>query len=127
MIGHSGVDRESGQQAREKMRPALVAYGRTLLKSLESGNPYERRLALVRLAANPEISDDSWVPAQVRRLVERTPLCDERCAAMVERLDKSYGGQGEELECAQCKMQGATSNGSLAADFGPRSSGLPRS
>jgi hypothetical protein len=103
------------RKARAKMRPALEAYGRTLLESLESDNPYERRLALERLAANLGIVDEHWVPALVRRLVETTPLFDEHCASLVERLDRSYGGQGEELHYAHCNMQGGTSNGALAA------------
>jgi hypothetical protein len=102
-------------KARAKMRPALAAYGRRLLESLESDNPYERRLALDRLMANREVLDEHWVPALVRRLVEATPLFDEHCAALVGRLDRSYGGQGEELDYARCNMQGGTSNGALAA------------
>jgi hypothetical protein len=83
------------RRARVKMRPALDAYGRTLLGSLESDNPYERRPALERLQAKLTIVDEHWVPALVRRLVETTPLFDEHCAAVVERLDRSYRQVGE--------------------------------
>jgi hypothetical protein len=107
------------RKAHASLRPALDAYGRALRASLESDNPYERRVALERLAANREIVGPDWLPALVRRLDENQPLFDEECARIVARLDKSYGGQGEELEYAHCNVKGGTSNGALAARLLP--------
>src|SRR6185312_11943807 len=49
------------------------------------------------------------------RLEETEKLYSAGCASVIERLDRSYGGQGEELEYAHCNVQGGTTNGVLAA------------
>ena len=100
---------------------ADAAYRRALVASLDADNEYERKRALEVVAAHPAIIDGDVAAALVRRLEETTPLQDAHCAQMIARLDRAYGGQGEELEYARCNMRGATSNGKLAATLlGPR-------
>ena len=94
---------------------ADAAYRRALIASLDADNQYERKRALESVAAHPAIIDGDVVAALVRRLEETTPLQDAHCAQMIARLDREYGGQGEELEYARCNVQGGTSNGKLAA------------
>jgi hypothetical protein len=94
---------------------ADAAYRRALVASLDADNEYERKRALEIAAAHPGIIDGDVVAALVRRLEETTPLQDSGCAHMIARLDREYGGQGEELEYARCNVRGGTSNGKLAA------------
>jgi hypothetical protein len=92
-----------------------AAYGRALAKSLDSSNPYERRLALEALAASPVLVSRQVLPALVRRLEETEKLPSELCADLLHRLGQNYGGQGEEIDYARCRHEGGVSNGSLAA------------
>jgi len=102
-------------EARRSLAAANAGFQRALVESLDSDNPYERHLALGTLAQLPALVEGSVVPAVARRLEELTPLQPEMCVGLIERLDRSYGGQGEEHMYANCLHRGGTSNGSLAA------------
>jgi hypothetical protein len=102
--------------ARGAVAAADATYRRALIASLDAENPYERKRALGEVGAYPMLIDDVQViAALVRRLDEAAPLQDSGCVDMIERLDRAYGGQGEELEYARCRMKGGTSNGAVAA------------
>jgi len=102
--------------ARGAFVAADAGYRRALIASLDAESPYERKRALDELGAYPAWLDDAAViGALVRRLEETPPLQDSGCAHMIARLDREYGGQGEELEYARCRMKGGTSNGAVAA------------
>jgi hypothetical protein len=114
-------DARTDLQARYDEASRVVAaadsgYRRALIAALDADDPYGRKEALQAIAAQPALVDDAqMIAALVRRLEEATPLQDSGCASMIARLDREYGGQGEELEYARCRMQGGTSNGRLAA------------
>jgi hypothetical protein len=103
------------RQAREQLAPIDAAYQKALAEALASENKYERRLALDRLMVLRVPLDPRLLGPLVRLLRETEKLHDEQCTAIVDRLSRSYGGQGEELMYARCNVQGGTSNGSLAA------------
>ena len=114
------------QQARERLAPVDAAYQQALAESLSSQNKYERRLALDRLTVLRVPLDPSLLDPLVELLPETDKLHDEQCAEIVDRLSRSYGGQGEELMYAHCNVQGGTSNGSLAARLLGRFGGTGR-
>jgi hypothetical protein len=101
-------------KARESLSPALNDYSRSLVSALSSTNPYERRLAMERLAVIPAQLDIDAAAALVPRLSEGEKLHSEQCARSIESLSQRYGGQGQEIEYARCQYQGGTSNGTLA-------------
>ncbi len=104
------------QDAGRAFAAADAGYRRALVASLDAASPYERKRALEEIAAAPAWLDDVQViGALVRRLEETPALQDPGCADMIARLDHAYGGQGEELEYARCRMKGGTSNGAVAA------------
>ena len=103
------------QQARKTLIPVDTAYQKALAASLESQNKYERRLALDRLSDLRAPLDPSLLAPLVKLLPETEKLHDEHCTHLIDRLSRSYGGQGEELEYARCNVRRGTSNGSLAA------------
>jgi hypothetical protein len=105
---------ELHSKARESLSPALADYRRALVSALGSANPYERRLAMERLAMIPDQLDLDAAAALVPRLAEGEKLYSEECARSIESLSHRYGGQGQEVEYARCQYQGGTSNGTLA-------------
>lgn len=107
------------QRAERNIAAAEAAFRRSLLASLASSNPFERRLALERFAQVPTLVDGAVVAALVPHLAESLAVAPAWCSSAME----SRGGgpddqdRGAEIAYAVCERSTIKSEGQLAAEL----------